>query len=285
MNLSCDVIKDLLLLYEDDLCCEESRRLVDEHLKNCATCSAYLKKLRLPEEMVIPEDATLPKQEQATIQKSFRKIKRRWVISLVSLLLALPLVFATGVMAYHEYQKEGLCFSNIDEILVGREFLSLMQQGDYQAAAKMLDFEARYWDIIGVVEDDTMDEEKYQWYLNWYYLYYGIEDIFHMSLEEFVAYQQSDFANYLEACGSTILSFRFQDAYKVSDQWTIQYGITERLADSNKEQTVYLSFSIRNGKLWLVSGSTSASASDTESVLGAIFREWRVDYFGRREER
>lgn len=38
--MNCDVIKDLLPLYIDECCTEESARLVAEHLKGCAQCQS-----------------------------------------------------------------------------------------------------------------------------------------------------------------------------------------------------------------------------------------------------
>lgn len=42
MNISCDIIKDLLPLYKDDVCRFESRKLVEEHLMVCGDCKAEL---------------------------------------------------------------------------------------------------------------------------------------------------------------------------------------------------------------------------------------------------
>lgn len=38
MKTTCSVIQDLLPLYCDDACSAESRRLVEEHLKECDDC-------------------------------------------------------------------------------------------------------------------------------------------------------------------------------------------------------------------------------------------------------
>ncbi len=43
MKISCEVIRDLLPLYHDDVCSAESRRLVDEHLTDCPACREELK--------------------------------------------------------------------------------------------------------------------------------------------------------------------------------------------------------------------------------------------------
>ena len=41
-RISCEVARDLLPLYCDDVCSQESRILIDEHLKNCSDCDALL---------------------------------------------------------------------------------------------------------------------------------------------------------------------------------------------------------------------------------------------------
>ncbi|MEG1993978.1 MAG: zf-HC2 domain-containing protein [Oscillospiraceae bacterium] len=38
MNISCKIIEDLLPLYVDGVCSEESKRLVEEHIRTCPTC-------------------------------------------------------------------------------------------------------------------------------------------------------------------------------------------------------------------------------------------------------
>ncbi|MGO5051787.1 DUF3955 domain-containing protein [Lachnospiraceae bacterium LCP25S3_G4] len=51
MKLSCEVIKDLLPLYHDAVCSKESRELVEEHLAECTSCKAELKKYEIEYEM------------------------------------------------------------------------------------------------------------------------------------------------------------------------------------------------------------------------------------------
>ena len=46
MKLPCKVIEDLLPLYQDGVCSEESRKLVEEHLLECADCRAVLDEIR-----------------------------------------------------------------------------------------------------------------------------------------------------------------------------------------------------------------------------------------------
>lgn len=46
MKLNCNVIKDLLPLYADQICSEESRGLVEEHLADCQDCTTLLRRMK-----------------------------------------------------------------------------------------------------------------------------------------------------------------------------------------------------------------------------------------------
>ncbi len=46
MAISCDVVRDLLPLYVDGLCSDESRALVEEHVRTCPACAKTLARLR-----------------------------------------------------------------------------------------------------------------------------------------------------------------------------------------------------------------------------------------------
>ncbi len=45
-RISCNVLKDLLPPYLDQICSEESKGLVEEHLRECASCREFLEKLQ-----------------------------------------------------------------------------------------------------------------------------------------------------------------------------------------------------------------------------------------------
>ena len=46
-KISCDVIRDLLPLYCDDVCSQDSHGLVENHLKDCRECSELLEKMKI----------------------------------------------------------------------------------------------------------------------------------------------------------------------------------------------------------------------------------------------
>lgn len=74
-NSPCGVIQDLLPLYKDNVCGEESRRLVEAHLRECADCARILEKLddnRVEQSL----DA-----EAAAVLENHRKNERRTAVT------------------------------------------------------------------------------------------------------------------------------------------------------------------------------------------------------------
>ena len=49
MNKECEIVRDILPLYVDEVCSDSSREIIDEHLKECPDCTAYLEQLRASE--------------------------------------------------------------------------------------------------------------------------------------------------------------------------------------------------------------------------------------------
>ena len=48
-DITCEVIRDLLPLYVDDVLSSDSRALVEEHLETCEGCTDYYHALKEPE--------------------------------------------------------------------------------------------------------------------------------------------------------------------------------------------------------------------------------------------
>ena len=89
MKTDCEVIRDLLPLYADDACSDESRRLVDEHLAECPDCSGMLQRLKNNE---IENGLQMEKQDVIEYgAKQFRK-QSATVGSTVSGVLLVPIL-------------------------------------------------------------------------------------------------------------------------------------------------------------------------------------------------
>lgn len=90
MKLPCEVIRDLLPLYHDSVCSEESGHLVETHLECCEACAAELRRM---EEALDP--AHLPPEggeTQKALSSVWKRVKKRSFVKgcvLAALLCAL----------------------------------------------------------------------------------------------------------------------------------------------------------------------------------------------------
>ncbi|MCC8098808.1 MAG: zf-HC2 domain-containing protein [Clostridiales bacterium] len=156
MKLECGIARDLLPLYVDGLCSEDSRAALEQHLQECAGCQACYQRMRAES----AEPAPVPPEGEAStrFRRGMRRVRRRWALSLVAVLVAVPLIFMTVA----QVRGDGLCFTNLIPVAKCYHFLSLLQDGDYEAAYDLLDTE-EIWENLTVYDSDRLDElETYQ---------------------------------------------------------------------------------------------------------------------------
>ena len=94
MKISCNVIEDLLPLYVDEAASEDSRQLVEEHLKGCPSCRKMLEEIKKDNQLGTDHRISPEENKKAEIQslKNIRKcILRKRILSVI---LAAILVFA-----------------------------------------------------------------------------------------------------------------------------------------------------------------------------------------------
>ena len=65
-DITCNVVKDLLPLYVDDVLSDDSRKVVDEHILACAECTDYYQKMKNP---VAADDSAKHSDDKETLKK------------------------------------------------------------------------------------------------------------------------------------------------------------------------------------------------------------------------
>ena len=144
MKLSCKVIEDILPMYYDGVCSEESAALVEEHLKECPHCNQILAELR--SDITIPERNVDDLKPLKKIRKSYQKMRMHWMVAVCTIVLLIPIAF----LAWNEYSGQGAALSNLDELSCANAFMSALTNGDYEEAFS-------YWDV---------ESKKYEWLEN-----------------------------------------------------------------------------------------------------------------------
>ncbi|MBP3413295.1 MAG: zf-HC2 domain-containing protein [Oscillospiraceae bacterium] len=146
MKLSCEIVQDLLPLYQDEVCSPQSREAVEQHLRECDYCTALLSCREIPKPIAIS-----PKKEEQAVRKSFRKIKHRWWLSILAVAMILP-VIGLSIMIRNEYRGEGICFSNLKELWTCYGYLDALEAQDSVKAASYIDFSPLYLEYREAIE-------------------------------------------------------------------------------------------------------------------------------------
>lgn len=90
MDISCDIIRDLLPLYAEDLVSNDSRKLVDEHLCTCDSCTKQLGILKKASQIPIEVETTSLKRVEHTI-------RRRKVLTVAAVLMTVASLIVTAM--------------------------------------------------------------------------------------------------------------------------------------------------------------------------------------------
>lgn len=91
----CEMIQDLLPLYHDGVCAEETAAAVEEHLAGCEDCQAAHQRL-LQSDSVEPEE--VPAAQEEAKAKSIKRVRGRFRRRAMAICLLVVLVLGTAVL-------------------------------------------------------------------------------------------------------------------------------------------------------------------------------------------
>ena len=127
MNISCDIIKDLLPLYHDGVCSEESRAIIEAHLAECASCKQFYQTLKEEDDLLDePLQADNELKKAASLQAVKKKIRQRHALVAVSVVLVLALLFA-GVRGVLQSQVEVVAAEELSVAMVDHSLIARLQ--------------------------------------------------------------------------------------------------------------------------------------------------------------
>lgn len=102
MKISCDVIRDLLPLYVDEVLSNDSKTLVDEHIEECESCRDELKKLSGDE----VHSCAVNQIENKSIYDSLNKIRKRISFKIqITVLISVIFTSIVAVFAWDYYDN------------------------------------------------------------------------------------------------------------------------------------------------------------------------------------
>ncbi|WP_288885145.1 zf-HC2 domain-containing protein [uncultured Eubacterium sp.] len=73
----CNIVKDMLPLYIDDLCSDESKKMVEDHIKECEECRHVLESMKEGEEAIASYDVNNFDSDEQLIKRVSKDINRK----------------------------------------------------------------------------------------------------------------------------------------------------------------------------------------------------------------
>lgn len=95
--MNCDIIKDLLPLYCDGVCSDQTSKAVEEHIASCSACRSLLDEMR--QNPVMPEPVQAQAQQEAKVLQGVKRkfsLRRRLSVLAVALVAMVALVALTA---------------------------------------------------------------------------------------------------------------------------------------------------------------------------------------------
>ena len=127
MKIQCEIIRDLIPLLEDDVCSEQSKKAVLEHIDECEECRKLYEAAKSNPQFVLNAEEIATKE---VFNKGFKKVKRRWLASVLAVLFLIPILY----LSWGQYYGRGFSFTNLNEFVIARAFLNDLEKEDYEAA-------------------------------------------------------------------------------------------------------------------------------------------------------
>lgn len=210
MKIQCEIIRDLIPLIEDDVCSEQSKEAVLEHIKKCEECRKIYENAKIHPAFVLSVDE---KKEKEIVRKGFKKIKRKNISSLIALFL----IIFVPYLLWGQVWGSGIAFTNIDDIYRCMKYMHYIKDGKYDKAVEMVDF-------------SSID-------------YKQVNSVAHMTPDEYVDYMKERYVSKLqqyEELGLSIDNIYYDSAYYFDENggWAICIAFDEVYPDGSRQKII-----------------------------------------------
>lgn len=178
-KIPCSVIQDLLVLYEDNVCSEETKQIIEEHVKECEECREIYEKTvqKLPEispeaELIkdvldgFKEDKERMKDEIKVqgkmLENAFKKMK--WKLTTRTLIVSgiVVIILLTGYLFWQEVFEERIDRVDYEDVKITEMYE--LSNGDIYCTFKTKDkFLYMQTDCIQVPEGEMWKNYEDGW--------------------------------------------------------------------------------------------------------------------------
>ena len=133
MKIHCNIAKDLMPLYIDDVLSEESKTAVEEHLTACEGCREYYRRMHgpdLPESESEVEEVLGRLDEAERLKRLKKRMLLKRIITIAVTAAAVALIILVGdILIFHyqsyiPYEESGIRMTEKGEMFADKPYYS-----------------------------------------------------------------------------------------------------------------------------------------------------------------
>jgi len=111
MKVTCDIIRDILPLYSEDMLSDDSRAMVEEHIEACEECEHYLKEIKSSNKIPMDTNTSTLVKIKSSLQR--KKIQTVMLSVMLSLIIGVILIAFLTAPEYIPYSEESVTINEI----------------------------------------------------------------------------------------------------------------------------------------------------------------------------
>lgn len=234
MKFDCNIIKDLLPLYHDEVCSRESKDAVENHMKECESCRKYYQEINASD---IVEDVTYEAEREKKKSKILKKVKRGLIITGILIAIGILAVVALFVGPWI-YMLAGIVFTRPE---VDKD---VSHYNQYFGENVKYEYTNRLGMDVSIFPEEIVEEMRVEDFITVYYnpfdpqyLSYLVvsyeESAYKQEIERLQAYESTDYLGNYGATG-------FAEAYTLEAINADDYqGFVYALSDG-KDTIIYV---------------------------------------------
>lgn len=192
--MKCNIARDLLPLYFDGLCSEETGKQLEEHMEHCENCRQL--KRELESERNCPDEDQEWDQTIAPLKKVRKKMQRKNVLIAVCVCLLLLLIGFVSLLTYGQIARKGISFELLYDAVrfrrIGQEFAAGNIEPLYKTLSTGYTLQDAESGVVRMVYADreTYDQEMQETILTKYHQYFDGRSLTYRGIEE-IGYMES----------------------------------------------------------------------------------------------
>jgi competence protein ComGC len=111
MKITCNIIKDVLPLYVENMLSDDSRIMVEEHIEQCQECKAYFNEMRTSHEIPADRSAAPLLKIRSTVRK--KKIQTSILTMMFALMIFVIIIAFLTAPEYIPYSESSVTINEI----------------------------------------------------------------------------------------------------------------------------------------------------------------------------